>query len=126
MGDLIQPIKKTAGQVTYRVDARKVFDSAMKKVDEALEILREPAERSVKALEDDPKAANLSVIVNGFVKTTEIRARLAAEQTKALIEMQKDINRCAIERERIAASSVGSDLSSLTEDQLSAMLEGSE
>ena len=124
MGDLIQRADVPDGKVTLQVDARSVFRAAMSKVDEALDILRGPATDAAAALRecDDKSGMNLSSLVNAFVKTTDIRAKLAAEQSKQLVEMQKDLNRCAIERERIAASAGGVDLNQLTEAQLAAML----
>jgi hypothetical protein len=127
MSDLIAQESNAPAKATFRVDAKRVFKEAMDKVDDAIAILEGPARSAAEALPqvDEKEGQNLAVLVNGYVKTTEIRAKLAAEQAKLLVEMQKDLNRCAIERERIASSVQPLDPTKLTDEQLMKMVAAS-
>jgi hypothetical protein len=109
-----------------QVNASKVCKEAMAKVDEGLEMLTGPAEEAARILQESPEdGASLASLVTAYTKVLDIRSKLAAESTKSLVEIQKDLNKCSIEKLKIDAAMRGNlNLNELSADQIRAMIEG--
>lgn len=116
-------LEKTA---SVKVNASLVFSTALKTVEGAVEMLRphaEGASASLSAGADAEQCIGLKAVLDSFLKAVEIRARLAADQGKVLSEMQKDLNRTAIERCRIEQQGAASlDVNAIPADAIRAAL----
>jgi hypothetical protein len=128
---LIVPSPVEGKSSALKVNAARVFSAAIESVDGALGTLRPIAEKAAAVLADgnasEDAAPQLKTVVDSWLRVVEARAKLACEQGKVLVEMQKDLNRCAVERERIASSpKSGLDLNSLSAESIRAALAGME
>ena len=122
--DILIPAESSTGSL--KVNATKLFSASMKKVDEGLDMLAPLAKECAEALpgcDPDASAGNKAVL-DGYERMQEVRAKLAAEQAKLLVEMQKDLNKCAIERHRINTGGKTLDLRAIPTDMLKAALDG--
>jgi hypothetical protein len=110
---------------TIKVNASRVFNQDLACLDDVLSELKPLADS---ALCLNAKAGEGGeATINAYTKLVEARAKLAAERGKMLVEMQKDLNRCCIERERIRASAAKDlDLSKIPIAAIEAALEDAE
>jgi hypothetical protein len=122
--DILIPAESHSGSL--KVNATKLFKESMSKVDEGLDALRPFAEESAAALQgcDGDGGFGHKAVLDGYVRMQEVRAKLAAEQAKLLVEMQKDLNKCAIEKQRIATGGKSLNLRDIPADLLREALNG--
>lgn len=110
----------------FQVDARRVFRESVKDVDAAVDELLPTTRIALAALvhqfDGENGAFAAKSVLECYSKLNEIRARLKGEHQKLLVEMQKDLNKCIIERKRIDAQSPPVDLKNLSDEQLSSLL----
>ena len=115
--------------MSVRVDASRVFHSATRDVESAVDEMLPVTKAAMEALREEFRGDNAvlaaKTVMDSYVKLHEIRAKIKGDHEKLLVEMQKDINKCAVERKRIEVRHPPIDPSQLSDDQIRLLLESS-